>query len=589
MKRILLILALVWSVSARAATGEVELVGTTITSDAPSSGNVFDNDTTTWWGVNPGNWIGIDLGTGTNATLTGWAFAPKPSSSPSSYTCEVLMQGAVMQSDTTAAFSAPTTRDTVPTFPFYPRFKVSERAATGSARCFRVYFSGFPGIAELKFYASASTTARARPMAPKISPWGGRFPSGSQTVTITSRTTSASIYYTTNGTTPTTASTLYTGPFSFAFGSTTQIKAIANDASLSTPASTVSANAFFSPWSYKPNEDWRDDLGILAEAHYGDIYNNTAADGFYYWYGGALNFADSGVDLPTGGYQGVWMLKSTDLRNWQFVGNILPDLGMTVQRPHFVKNPSTGLLVLWAHNINNSLACVATSTLPVGPWNWISTNTQPIGGVKDCNLFQDTDGRAFFIHTDTNQVSGTGKMRITLLSSDYLTPSTTQAVVRINSSDEAPVLFRNGTAGNYYVVFSAGNYYDNLSTYNERWVTCTNVLGVWTNAPVNQLWTVDPVNDARYTPASSYNGQPSFVIKYNNQWILGRDQWHNASTEPASGLYNSRQVWVPFAFDGAGTIVVPSPVPVPWEPSVLPTYKTVRQLTGKSKRSGSIK
>ena len=154
MKRLLIILGLVWSAAVRAATGEVELIGTTITSDSANAANAFDNDTTTFWGNGAGNWIGIDLGASTNATLTGWGFAPKPSSS-GNYNSEVLMQGALMQSDTTSAFSSPTTRDTVPTFPFYPRFKISERAATGSARCFRVYFSGFPGLAELKFYATA--------------------------------------------------------------------------------------------------------------------------------------------------------------------------------------------------------------------------------------------------------------------------------------------------------------------------------------------------------------------------------------------------------------------------------------------------
>ena len=589
MKRILIILAFLWSVAARAATGEIELIGSTVTSLSTRSANVFDGDLESQWDGNPGNWIGIDLGTGTNATLTGWAFAPKPSSN-GVYTAEVLMQGALFQSDTTPAFSSPTTRDTVPSFPFYPRYKMHERAATGSARCFRVYYSGFCGLAELRIYAQAGGTALGRPMAPKISPWGGRFPIGSQTVTLTSRTTSASIYYTTNGTVPTTSSLLYSGPFTLNFATNLDFRAIAYDATLSTTTSSVSSNAVFNPWSYKPNEDWRDDNGTLVEAHSGDIYDNRASDGFYYWYGSSLNFADAGVDLPDSGYTGMWCYKSTDLRNWIFVGNLL-GTGFMV-RHHIIKNDTSGLLVMWCHNVlsaggNIFNSAVATSTLPSGPWSFVTTNANVIGGAKDQNLFKDIDGKAYLVATDTNQTLGTGKMRITLLASDYLSASSTQTVAALGNV-ESPVLFRNGT-GNYYLIYGAGNYYDNLTTYNERWITCTNVLGVWTNQPINQLWTVDPLNDPRYSPTNSYNGQPSFVMKYGSQWILGRDQWHNAVSEPSSGLYKSRQVWVPFSFDASGNIVTPSPVGIPWEPSVLPTYGTVRQLTGKIKRTGSLR
>jgi hypothetical protein len=60
--------------------------------------------------------------------------------------------------------------------------------------------------------------------APVVTPNGGTF-SASQSVTISTATSSASIYYTLNGSTPTTASTVYTGPITISSNAT--IKAIA--------------------------------------------------------------------------------------------------------------------------------------------------------------------------------------------------------------------------------------------------------------------------------------------------------------------------------------------------------------------------
>ena len=73
---------------------------------------------------------------------------------------------------------------------------------------------------------------------PTFSPAAGTFTSA-QTVTISDSTSGASIYYTTNGTTPTTSSTLYSAPI--AISATTTIEAIASDAPTYTNSNVATA------------------------------------------------------------------------------------------------------------------------------------------------------------------------------------------------------------------------------------------------------------------------------------------------------------------------------------------------------------
>jgi len=77
--------------------------------------------------------------------------------------------------------------------------------------------------------AGAVVTIQVNPtlnqvQAPTFSPVAGTYGS-SQTVTLSSVTAGASFYYTTNGSTPTTSSTLYTGPFSVSTNETVKVLA----------------------------------------------------------------------------------------------------------------------------------------------------------------------------------------------------------------------------------------------------------------------------------------------------------------------------------------------------------------------------
>ena len=94
--------------------------------------------------------------------------------------------------------------------------------------------SSIPG--ELDVYGLLNQATQAA--IPTFSPAGGTYSSG-QSVTISDATGGATIYYTTNGTTPTTTSTVYTSPVSISATETIEAMAIASGLSQSAVASST--------------------------------------------------------------------------------------------------------------------------------------------------------------------------------------------------------------------------------------------------------------------------------------------------------------------------------------------------------------
>jgi hypothetical protein len=108
----------------------------------------------------------------------------------------------------------------------------------------RVYYNtSGAAITQLTIADGAGAYARTTPLAktgrPSISPRLGAPTQGPITVTITSPTTGASIYYTTDGSTPTTASRQYTGAFTLS--SSGAVKAIAVASGYATSTVTTAA------------------------------------------------------------------------------------------------------------------------------------------------------------------------------------------------------------------------------------------------------------------------------------------------------------------------------------------------------------
>jgi hypothetical protein len=87
-------------------------------------------------------------------------------------------------------------------------------------------------------YTINSGTGGGPTAAPTFAPTAGTY-TGPQSVTISDATSGATIYYTTNGTTPTTASTVYTGPISVSASETLEAIAVASGQTASAVASAA--------------------------------------------------------------------------------------------------------------------------------------------------------------------------------------------------------------------------------------------------------------------------------------------------------------------------------------------------------------
>ena len=114
------------------------------------------------------------------------------------------------------------------------------------------------------WYTSGSGTALiAGPVFTPTSPTPTEFPTSQQTVTLECATTGATIYYTTDGSDPTTSSTVYTAPFTVTGGTTVKARAymtgLPESAIFSATFTHVSMMSLAHRWSF--TSDYSDSVG----------------------------------------------------------------------------------------------------------------------------------------------------------------------------------------------------------------------------------------------------------------------------------------------------------------------------------------
>ena len=298
--------------------------------------------------------------------------------------------------------------------------------------------------------------------------------------------------------------------------------------------------------------DWYDTDGHIINASDGGI---LFAEGRYHWYGQALRplpMAGKGLGGQTT-TTGVVMYASDDLLHWDFEGVILSCsedpagplyAPMRFERPKIIFNDRTGQYVLWCHYVGypgdhgdlpgTAEAGVAVCDTVNGSYRWLGT-CRPIddsGLVRDCTLFKDRDGRAYFLFD--RQESPTNRCQhIVELSEDYL--SMTDHWKRLDSvfwREAAAVVYHDGW---YFMITS------DLTSWafnRAKYFRARNVMGPWEDMG-------DPcIGDEDHL---TFHSQTTFIFP-----VEGTDTVvHMAERHNTENFERCSYIWLPIDFDDA--------------------------------------
>ncbi len=273
---------------------------------------------------------------------------------------------------------------------------------------------------------------------------------------------------------------------------------------------------------------WNDTTGKRIEAHGGGFIQ---VDGTWYWVG-------EDKSANSGGFKAVNCYSSKDLQNWKFERAIitpstnskLAAAGRIVERPKVIYNDTTKKYVMWLHwegnNYADAEAGVFSSDTVCGSYKYES-NFRPNNNMsRDCTLFKDDDGKAYFLSAANENAD----MMMYELSADYLTMARQVAKLWAGAKREAPAVFKQ--AGRYYFITSACTGWDpNQAQYS----TATSMEGPW--SALKNL-----------ANGTTYDTQSTYVIPVVGSkattFIYAGDRWQDPD------LASSKYIWLPLKVNG---------------------------------------
>ncbi len=282
----------------------------------------------------------------------------------------------------------------------------------------------------------------------------------------------------------------------------------------------------------RSGEVWKEADGKVVNAHCGGLLQ---VGDVFYWFGEVRSPGNRFV-------QNVSCYRSTDLTNWTFRNMVVkPETDPIVvrshlERPKVVYNAKTKKYVMWMHKEDarrgyaEAHCAVAVCDTPDGDYKWVGDFRPCDNMSRDCTLFQDDDGSAYFISSARENAD----MIIYKLSDDYLKVDKQVAVWFPGQYREAPAVFKKD--GTYYLITS---FCTGISPNPQYYSTSKSLAGPWT--PYKLLTGDDTWN--------TYYSQANYVLPIHGTeattFIYCGDNW---IARPM------RQVWLPLELDGKGDL-----------------------------------
>ena len=575
-------------------------IGSTTATGSGDFASLSDGDVTTGRITNEGDtYCGIDLGSGHSGVLSRVLFTPYMGSNTGNNAADELFFLSVVEGQVSGG-SAWSGVGFLPGFFCYGQQlnEVPVDHTPGNAyRYFRMRQPyGRAAFAELYFLGNRATGVSWRPARPTVTPGAGRFAAG-QSVTIATLTSGASIYYTVDGSTPTTSSTLYTGAITLPTilsGATYVVKAIAYHASGTTTTSAV-VTAEFRPPEFVPSTgtarfgtsnawpaDVFDDKGRIVDCHYDQWIR--AADGYYYRYG--MSHGYGGSELIASGVQ---CCRSSDLYNWTQLGPVVPTpparfatymgyVPTQCLRPHVIENASPSdpsrKYVIWSSMGSGTgysgvrPMAVATCATPSGQFVWGSPSRPTISAsplnTLDFGIVTDTDAKVYLVFNCDDGKDYAAELDP---ATDYTSFKAGDAVLVDSSNKEGLFLFVR--AGKLFFVGCTPTPYGANTSPAVVYKVANNVAGL-AAASWSTIWASAPGSTSVPYHAQ---GTSSFTVPGRDGLVLVFD--FGDSGESPYNLFHARTVLYPAppsAFPTTTTLAVPTPAA--WDLSSLPATAT---------------